>query len=178
MGRANVAAAFAIWGRAGLSHRAFRLLVFMANVSLDKEDGAGRSPRVYFGGSEALATSLGYDRPDDSGQRQVRKCLTELRRAGVLRDVRAARSGAVAEYELLLWELPRQQDRNGPTQEDRRGPTQQDRNGPVSRTETVLSAGPERSSLREQKNNPRTQEEQDLLPHHLTSGREHLWIAK
>ena len=54
MGAQNVARVFVHWPHLG--HREARLLLYMANVSLDAD-----RPPVYFGGWEAAARALGLD---------------------------------------------------------------------------------------------------------------------
>lgn len=111
MGAANVGAVLLTWH--DLSHRAHRVLVAMAHLSLDNgRDGA--PARRYWGGTGYLAEVLygpagvvGRDErgeaiPTPSAQRQVEKCLTELVRAGALRRVVKGAPGRRAEYEVLL----------------------------------------------------------------------------
>lgn len=111
MGAANVGAVLLTWH--DLSHRAHRVLVAMAHLSLDNaRDGA--PARRYWGGTGYLAEVLygpagvvgrddrGEPIPTPSAQRQVEKCLTELVRAGALRRVVKGAPGRRAEYEVVL----------------------------------------------------------------------------
>ena len=58
MGAANVRRVYRDW--AGLEHRPFRALAYMALVSLDKDD-----PPKYWDGRDSLAVALGYSMPEE-----------------------------------------------------------------------------------------------------------------
>lgn len=117
MGASNVKAAYVLWGR--LPDRAFRLLTYMALVSLDG-DGESTKARRYFAGRADLAAALGRavpDEPDEADQsppaltarrarhaafEAVRGALAELRRVGAIREVRRGGFRFQSEYELVL----------------------------------------------------------------------------
>lgn len=100
MGGSNVAAVFAMWSPIlGDKHRDMRALVFMANTALD-----GDKPPRYFGGWEALAGALGFDVETNpvSAERNTKKALSALTKAGAIVSSGAARAGVRAEYALQL----------------------------------------------------------------------------
>lgn len=113
MGASNVAAVYTSW--AGLNHVPFRLLAYMALVTLDRDD-----PPRFWGGRDDLAHAIGRRvprEPDDTDtseaaaavrrQRKqaheaVRVALAELKAVGVVVQVKQARLGVRAEYTLHL----------------------------------------------------------------------------
>jgi hypothetical protein len=107
MGATNVTLVYAHWTR--LDGAPFRVLIYMALVSLDADD-----PPRYFGGWEALANALGRQLPpkDDPGQKAqreraaaaeaVRVAVRQLTRAGAVSTLRPAGAGHRAEYALHL----------------------------------------------------------------------------
>jgi hypothetical protein len=111
MGASNVAAVFIYWRR--LPHAPFRLLVYMALVSMDADD-----PPKYWGGWQALAEALGRKMPATHADRvAVTTALTTLRQEGAIsRAVNPAR-GRRAEYLLHLMAPPTRQAE--PAQRDR-----------------------------------------------------------
>lgn len=121
MGARNVRLVYAGWST--LPDRAFRVLAYMALVSLD-EDGDSSKARRYYAGRTDLAAALGRAVPpepaeDDSSPRAVaarrarnaafeavRGTLRTLRDAGALREVRRGGFRHQSEYELLLDVFP------------------------------------------------------------------------
>lgn len=104
MGASNVMAVFARFRH--LPHRPFRMLVFMAVVSLDNEAG-GVPAATFFGGSESLAESIGYSREDFRERRRtilpaISKTIHELIQAGAVERVADAAPGRAAVYRLRL----------------------------------------------------------------------------
>ena len=103
-----------------LSGRAFKVLVRMALVSLDRPNDAGRPARLYFGGWEPLAQSLGWVVPPDADDPEVRRrrkklagyvsdALTELDRAGLIqRTGGKARTNNRQSYLLTLASVPQE----------------------------------------------------------------------
>lgn len=107
MGAANVSAVYTMY--AHLPHRAHRLLVYMALVSLDN-DSEDRPARRFFGGQDAMveALNLARDTPTRvrTAQRTVRAVLSELERAGAIERRSHGRNGRRSEYTLRLNPLP------------------------------------------------------------------------
>ena len=117
MGAANVSAAFTTYP--DLPHRAFRLLAYMALVSLDR-DRPDMPARVCWIGREALADALGFclppepDTDDDSEEASdartrrhssfmtLGKVLRELVAAGAVTHTRRGGRNQTAEYVLNL----------------------------------------------------------------------------
>lgn len=119
MGAGNVAVVYSRWSR-HVPDRAFRLLVFMALQSLDKD----RPPR-YWGGREILAElALGRPLPAEPDAEDaspeaaaarrarnaafvaVRAGIADLTRVGVVRIVSRGAFGRRSEYALELWTEP------------------------------------------------------------------------
>lgn len=94
MGALNVSACFASWGH--LPHPAFRLLVGMALTALDRESAAGRPPRLYFGGEDAMCELIG------GSSSALYRALATLRKEGAIEVADAGRSGHRAVYKLHL----------------------------------------------------------------------------
>lgn len=93
-------AAYTYWSH--LDHAPFRLLAYMALVSLDHPKD-GQPARRYFGGRDALCQALGHPvPPSDSTARTVRKAISALMRAGAIETVVKAAPGRYAEYALQL----------------------------------------------------------------------------
>src|SRR3954447_8522230 len=76
----------------------YKVLVLMASVALDRPNGKGQPPRLYFAGWEPLALALGQDVPPDLAEHQirrkhqyelVRRALRGLETAGLIRRQRA-----------------------------------------------------------------------------------------
>ncbi|MCX2746699.1 hypothetical protein OOZ51_02585 [Arthrobacter sp. MI7-26] len=112
MGATNVAKVFTLWRH--LSHRDARLLLYMANTSLDTEQGGvdekgkptlkpSRPPR-YFGGWEDAAEAIGLDPrgKKDSAKETFRQAVANLVKAGAVVSSGNARIGTRAEYALAL----------------------------------------------------------------------------
>lgn len=113
MGSANVGLAYARWGH--LPDRPFRLLAFMALVSLDEDD-----PPMFYKGREAMAVALGRilppaPAPTDFSDRAeqfrkarradfeaVKNALRPLTKIGVVVCERESGPGQVAVYSLRL----------------------------------------------------------------------------
>lgn len=156
MGAANVGAVLLTWH--DVSHRAHRVLVAMAHMSLD-EARPGNAARRYWDGPGYLAEVLygpdgieGRDEkgraiPTPSARRQVEKCLTELVRVGAVRRVVKGSVGHRAEYEVITFR---------PTE----SPTETVGESP---TETVGGARPKRSGKPDR--NGRPQEDQENQEH-------------
>lgn len=111
MGAANVGAVFITWP-GHISQRSLLVLLAMAHLSLDTAR-EGQPARRYFAGPGYLAEVLygaegiehargGEATPTPSAGRQVRKCLTELERAGAIRRVVKGAPGRRSEYEVVL----------------------------------------------------------------------------
>lgn len=195
MGATNVRTAFTIWAAAGLNHRTFRLLTYMALVSLD-EARDDTPARRYWGGTTDLALAIGYtvpERPHDddrspdavAARRAIKKahdavdtCLGELREAGAVRLVRKPSPGRTAAYELVLdlWTTtparsPLRGERQSGTETSL--PPQRGTNVPPSEGSTLPPQRGERSPLRGEQRKKRNNEEQeeDNTPRvlHLTS---------
>lgn len=111
MGARNVGRAYAYWRC--LPHAPFRLLVFMAYLSLDADE-----PPRFFGGTEAMAEAVGRDLPLTRTHRvAVSDLVGQLVRAGAIsRHVQPAK-GRRAEYVLHL-DGP---ERSGLTPDERLG---------------------------------------------------------
>lgn len=110
MGASNVAKVFAYKEWRDLSHRDARLLLYMANISLDAD-----APPRFFDRWETLADAIGSlpDRKDfeteeayvkalSSSRRQIEKALQSLAAAGAIAYSGHARKGVKAEYALSL----------------------------------------------------------------------------
>jgi hypothetical protein len=115
MGASNVSAAFRMYP--DLPHRAFRLLAYMALVSLD-EDRPDAPARISWIGREALAEALGFSVPPepdvddtsvDAEVARVRRhgafvvlgtAIRELIAAGAIERVRAGGRNRTAEYRI------------------------------------------------------------------------------
>jgi hypothetical protein len=126
MGASNVAAVYARW--TGLNHVPFRLLAYMALVSLDRDE-----PPRFWGGRDDLAGAIGRTlprEPDDTdtdpsavaARRQrraaheaVRAGLRELKDVGAITTAKHARQGLRAEY---LLHLSQPQDQPAPVAQD------------------------------------------------------------
>lgn len=156
MGAANVGAVLLTWH--DVSHRAHRVLVAMAHMSLD-EARPGAPARRYWDGPGYLAEVLygpdgiegrdgkGRAIPTPSARRQVEKCLTELVRVGAVRRVVKGSHGRRSEYEVVTFRPV-----DSPTETVGASPT-----------ETVGVARPERSAQPDR--NGRAQEDQENQEH-------------
>ncbi|MGW7301394.1 hypothetical protein [Streptomyces sp. NPDC054829] len=113
MGAANVKAVFARWG--GLPHAPFRVLVYMALVSLDADDkDRGMKARQFYGGREALALAMGRmvpeedrDNADVTRERHaafaaVDRAVKVLTKEKAIKVLEAAGHYRPAKYELNL----------------------------------------------------------------------------
>lgn len=117
MGASNIESIFSTgWATAGLSQNAFIIFLRMAHLSLDQKDT--RPARVYFAGHALLADAMGKPLPDEPDSeehgeeatadrklrntrlRQVRKYITELRKAGAITDLESGHRGSRANYKL------------------------------------------------------------------------------
>jgi hypothetical protein len=89
-----------------LSGNAQRLLVYMALECWDDlNNPAHQLPRRYFGRREASAIALGYAAPRNGSEAAftaVKRAVSELTRAGLIRRVRPGGNGRPAEFELML----------------------------------------------------------------------------
>src|SRR3954452_2490781 len=98
MGAGNVSAAYAVWShRLKDQHRAFRVLLYMANVAKD-----GDTPPRFWGGRDALALALGR-RPTTKPQQHAayeaaRAAVDELVAVGAIECTGRPRPGRNAEY--------------------------------------------------------------------------------
>lgn len=155
MGASNVAAVYTSW--AGLNHVPFRLLAYMALVTLDRDD-----PPRFWGGRDDLAHAIGRRvprEPDDTDasesaaavrrQRKqaheaVRIALAELKAVGVVVQVRKARLGVRAEYTLHL--TPAQAGSQTPAQAGSPLLGQAGRGPGSGRYETPTQTAPEEES--------------------------------
>lgn len=106
MGHRNVAAVFDDWSH--LPHQPFRLLTYMAHVSLDERGESGPARR-FFQGRDAMAAALGFPVPEGAGDsdrarcyQRVKAALKVLTMAGVVRQVQTGRNGSNSRYELVL----------------------------------------------------------------------------
>ena len=112
MGAGNVKAVYAQWRQ--LPHAPFRLLAYMAVVSLDAPDG-NIPARLFFAGREAMAVALGSmpppENPDDPAVMRERRAafgrrsdraLKELVETGAVRRVKAAGHYSNAHYALNI----------------------------------------------------------------------------
>lgn len=100
MGASNVAKVFVNWHDSGLTQREMLGLVYMANISLDKD-----FPPVFFGYLQDLATAIGLTRGNaspESVRASVMKVLSGLRKAGAIVSSGQARTGIKANYALAL----------------------------------------------------------------------------
>lgn len=100
MGATNVAKVFLNWPASGLTQREMLALVYMANISLDKD-----YPPVFFGDLQDLATAIGLSRgtaSPESVRASVMKILSGLRKAGAIVSSGQARTGIRANYALAL----------------------------------------------------------------------------
>ena len=113
MGYGNVNAAFEQWPQ--LSDRAFRVLVYMAKETRDKD-----SPPVYWGGWTRLATeALGKRLPERNGESEeefecltrkaaksqteiVRRAVAELVESGAIRPEGRGKTGSNARYAIVV----------------------------------------------------------------------------
>jgi len=96
MGASNVAAVYTHWRK--LPDRAFRLLTYMALVSMDRD-----MPPRYFGGVDPLVEALGRDLPATHADRvAVSGALTQLARVGAVSRATTPARGRRAEYALHL----------------------------------------------------------------------------
>lgn len=92
---------------AGLSNRAFRVLVRMALSALDKTNERGQPPGLYWGGWEVLALSLGRQDLETPSARRlaqetVRRAIQELVAAGLVTPLHVAQRGTRQTYQLNL----------------------------------------------------------------------------
>lgn len=100
MGASNTAKVFVNWHDSGLTQREMLALVYMANISLDKD-----FPPVFFGDLQDLATAIGLNRGNaspESVRASVMKVLSGLRKAGAIVSSGLARTGIKANYALAL----------------------------------------------------------------------------
>ncbi|WP_426735574.1 hypothetical protein [Glutamicibacter sp. 2E12] len=100
MGATNVAKVFVNWPASGLTQRELLALVYMANISLDKD-----CPPVFFGDLQDMATAIGLSRGTanpESVRASVMKILSGLRKAGAIVSSGQARTGIRANYALSL----------------------------------------------------------------------------
>ncbi len=166
MGAANVGAVLIYWPGV-VSQRSMLVLVAMAHLSLDT-DRPEQAARRYFAGPGYLAEVLygpdgiahaqgGEAVPTDSAGRQVRKCLTELEKAGAIRRVVRGAPGRRSEYEVVLTRAVPSREHD--TEADRRGPETEDRSGPEQRTAEVQNTGPQRSPSGTTRNHQEHEEE-------------------
>ncbi|MEA5453589.1 hypothetical protein SPF06_02530 [Sinomonas sp. JGH33] len=97
MGSGNVKKVFDDWSHLG--HREKILLVYMALVSLDKDQ-----PPVYWGGWEQAARAMGLDPGGKAGnaKKLIQRAIAELRNAGAVVSDGRARIGHRARYALAL----------------------------------------------------------------------------
>ena len=96
MGAANVMLTYANWS--GLPHAPFRVLAFMALVTMDKD-----VPPRYFAGVEAISQALGRPECDHKDRKAVSEALTYLRRVGAIESLVKGSRGHRAEYALNLF---------------------------------------------------------------------------
>lgn len=100
MGATNTVKVFVNWPNSGLTQREMLALVYMANISLDKD-----FPPVFFGNLQDLATAIGLNRGNaspESVRASVMKVLSGLRKAGAIVSSGQARTGVRANYALAL----------------------------------------------------------------------------
>jgi hypothetical protein len=105
MGAGNVKLVFTRWG--DLPHGPFRVLTFMALVSLDDDH-----PPRFWGGRESLVVALGRKLPDEVDEdtkrerqaafKAARDATTTLTKRGAITVVRTARPGQRQEWILNL----------------------------------------------------------------------------
>lgn len=171
MGAANVGAVLIYWP-GHVSQRSMLVLVAMAHLSLDTAREAQAARRYFAGpgylaevlyGPEGIAHAQGGEAvPTDSAGRQVRKCLTELERAGAIRRVVKGAPGRRSEYEVVLTRADVHtpvDDDSRPADLDRRGPSTPDLSGPEQRTAEVRSRGPVESPSGTTRNHQEHEEE-------------------
>lgn len=171
MGAGNVKLAYGRW--ADLPHAPFRVLVFMAVMSLDKDD-----PPLFWAGRDVLAMALGRMVPDedddetarerDTTFRLVRKATTVLAKHGAISVKTRAAPGRNAVYALHLDR--RTADLQGPLlpllTEDPHGPPSSGTSGinggpPGAATEDpqVRNGGPSRSATGDLQGPPEEEQE-------------------
>lgn len=110
MGATLVAQAVQKWAP-HVSDRAFRVLIAMAVIALDKQK-KDTPPKLYFGGQEALTASLRRERGGnlDSAVKTVKRAIRELLDVGAIRCTQVAVLGSNAVYLLTLENTPRVQE--------------------------------------------------------------------
>jgi hypothetical protein len=94
-----------------VSDRAFRVLIAMAVIALDKPK-KDTPEKLYFGGQEALTHSLRRERGGnlDSAVKTVKRAIRELMDVGAIRCTQVAVLGSNAVYLLTLENSPRVQE--------------------------------------------------------------------
>jgi hypothetical protein len=105
MGIGNVKRVYAQWGT--LPEKPFRVLVWMAAVSLDHDD-----PPLYFAGRDTLVFAMGRTLPDaddeasglqrEAAYRALKRVMRTLKSHGAVSVVRRGGSGRYATYALCL----------------------------------------------------------------------------
>lgn len=104
MGYRNAAQAVQMWPH--LAHRDARCLLVMALAARDRTSPDGQAARVYWGGHDVLAWSLGLadwdQEPSATARREVRRIIARLIAAGAVKPVNHPQGGARAEYLLAL----------------------------------------------------------------------------
>lgn len=79
------------------------VLGYMCLVALDKENGKGQPPGLYFGGWEPLAIALGYDGLNEAAKTKVKRAVRGIRDRGLVKPMVAhAKTGERQVYRITF----------------------------------------------------------------------------
>jgi hypothetical protein len=104
----DLAKAASVHGRR-LKANPYKCLMHMALVALDRPNGKGQPPNLYYAGWESLATALGFDVPDGDHDRRrdlyeiVARAIRQLKKEGLIQALDSKpRKGQRQTFRLTL----------------------------------------------------------------------------
>lgn len=118
------------------------VLGYMCVVALDKENGRGQPPGLYFGGWEPLALALGYDGLTEAAKTKVKRAVRGIRDKGLVKPMVAhAKTGERQVYRITL------AGAGGQKQTPTRGSESDPHQGVTSRPDRGSESDPPRTYL-------------------------------